>query len=134
MEWGRRLRLLLDTHAFIWWGTKNPKLSLRATDAIAAAGEDAFVSAASVWEISTKIRRGRLQEFENASYSLAERIGLLGFSSLPVTTRHAEKAGHLDHPHKDPFDRMLIAQALDEGLVLVSNEALFDGFGVPRLW
>ena len=128
------MRLLLDTHALIWWGTKNPKLSPRATEAISLAGADAFVSAASVWEIATKIRSGRLQEFENASYSLVERISLLGFSSLPVTPAHAEKAGYLDHKHKDPFDRMLIAQALVEELVIISNETLFDQFGVPRLW
>lgn len=128
------MKFLLDTHAFIWWGTKNPKLSPRATNAIAKSGEDSFVSAASVWEIATKLRNGRLQEFESASPSITERIAILGFSSLPVTPTHAEKAGYLDHKHKDPFDRMLIAQALVEGLVIISNETLFDQFGVPRLW
>ena len=92
-----------------------------------------FVSAASVWEIATKRRIGKL-DLVPFSDGIEVEIELERFYTLPVKVAHAEKAGALSHPHKDPFDRMLIAQALIEGLVFVSNEALFDGFGVPRLW
>jgi PIN domain nuclease of toxin-antitoxin system len=127
------LRVLLDTHAFLWWLADHTNLSHRARRAIVDEADDVFVSAASVWEIATKRRMGKLDlvPFPNG---IDVEIETEHFYALPVTAAHAERAGAFTHPHKDPFDRMLIAQALVEGLVLISNEALFDGFGVPRLW
>lgn len=125
--------MLLDTHAFLWWLADHPNLSHRARHAIVDEADDVFVSAASVWEIATKRRIGKLNlvPFQDG---IEAEIEAERFHTLTVTAAHAEKAGGLNHVHKDPFDRMLIAQALIEGLVLVSNEAVFDGFGVPRLW
>lgn len=128
------VRLLLDTHAWIWWNTGNPRLGRALVDRIAGSGDAVFVSAASVWETVTKHRLGKLPDAEPFIADLEAVIDKDGFERLAITTRHAAAAASFDHPHKDPFDRLLIAQALTDGLTLVSNEALFDGFGVDRLW
>ena len=128
------MRLLLDTHAWIWWNTGNPRLGRALVDRIAGHGDTVFVSAACVWETVTKHRLGKLPDAEPFVADIEAVIDQDGFERLPITTLHAAAAASLNHPHKDPFDRLLIAQALSEGLTLVSNEALFDSFGVARLW
>jgi PIN domain nuclease of toxin-antitoxin system len=128
------VQLLLDTHALIWWLSGDAALSAVAKAAIADPANEVFISAASAWEISTKYRLGKLQIAAPFITNLAYVIQNFGFKLLPIEFRHAESAGALPGSHKDPFDRMLIAQALLENLTLVSNEQLFDSYGVNRLW
>jgi PIN domain nuclease of toxin-antitoxin system len=92
------------------------------------------VSAASAWEIATKVRIGKLPQAAVFSAEMPRRVEMLGFSPLAVTLEHALRAGQLPGPHKDPFDRMLIAQAQAENLPLISNERVFDAYGVRRIW
>lgn len=128
------LRLLLDTHALIWWLAGDEGLSRRAREAIADEANEIAVSAASAMEIATKFRIGRLPGAALLAQSFEEIIAEQGFGELPISVHHARLAGDMNIAHKDPFDRLLIAQAQAEDLVLVSNEALFDGFAVKRLW
>jgi len=129
-----RLRLLLDTHALIWWLAGDEALSRRAREAIADEVNDIVISAASAMEIATKFRIGKLPGAALLAQNLEEIIAEQGFGELPISVHHARLAGEMNIAHKDPFDRLLIAQAQVEDLVLVSNEALFDGFAIKRLW
>jgi len=126
--------LLLDTHAFLWWLAGDRKLSRRARSAIENPDLDVHVSAASVWEITTKYRLGKLPGASAIVNDMAGAIASQAFTPLSVTVLHAQRAGLLIGDHRDPFDRMLIAQARSDDLTLVSNEQLFDAFGVTRLW
>ncbi len=128
------MRLLLDTHAFFWWLSGSSRLSLTARQAIADNDNEAMVSAASAWEIATKHRLGKLPDAEALALDITGAISGQNFEELPITVEHAVRAGSLPGPHRDPFDRMLIAQALSDNLVLVSIEPLFDSYGVRRLW
>ncbi|MGQ0581082.1 MAG: type II toxin-antitoxin system VapC family toxin [Reyranella sp.] len=128
------MRLLLDTHAFLWWVFADPKLSHHARAEVGNDDNEILVSAASAWEITTKYRIGKLPEAGNVADNVAGRVASEGFSELTVTMRHAQRAGDLVGHHRDPFDRMLIAQAMLEDLTLVSNERTFDAYGVKRLW
>lgn len=128
------MRLLLDTHALLWWASGAPQLSRRARAAVADDSNVIFVSAASAWEITTKHRLGRLDGAGSLADELPAFLADQGFEELPVGIVHAQRAGALPGLHRDPFDRMLVAQAVLEGLTLVSNEALFDRYGVRRLW
>lgn len=128
------MRLLLDTHALIWWFLDAPNLSAAARKAITAAQEPVYVSAVSAYEISNKVRLGKLPQAAALDGAFEDFLVAQQFEPLPITVGHAREAGALAIAHRDPFDRLLIAQALAEGLVLVSNEAVFDGFGVRRLW
>ncbi len=128
------MRLLLDTHAFIWWVSGNRRLSRSAHRAIDDDANVVFVSAASAWEIATKYRRGRLDEAVAIAPDIAGAIADQGFEEMPITVAEAARAGGLPGPLLDPFDRMLIAQALSRDLVLISIETLFDRYGVRRLW
>lgn len=127
------MRLLLGTHALLWWATSAPALPARARRAIADEHNETYVSAASAWEIATKARLGKLVWPPAAgtvhAYAMAQ-----GFSALPISLEHAERAGQFRIDHRDPFDRMLIAQALAEDLLLVSNEEVFERAGVRRYW
>lgn len=129
------MRLLLDTHAFLWWAFADRKLSRHA---VAAIGEEdtnqVLVSAASAWEIAVKHRIGKLPNAQAIARDIAGAIAAEGFNELAVSVQHAERAGSLPGHHRDPFDRMLIAQAISEDLTLVSNERAFDAYGVKRLW
>jgi len=127
------MRLLLDTQALLWWATLDPNLSPRARSAIGDEGSEVYISAASAWEIATKVRLGKLEWPEEAGTVSSYAVGQ-GFRGLSVSLEHAERAGRLRMAHRDPFDRMLIAQALAEDLLLVSNEVLFDSTGVLRHW
>lgn len=131
---GRRLRLLLDTHALVWWLAGDRALSPAAIAAIGNADNEVLVSAVSAMEISTKHRLGKLPQAELLAQDFEALIDAQGFAELPISCRHGRMAGALGLAHKDPFDRLLIAQALTENLTLVSNEILFDSYGVSRLW
>ena len=128
------MRTLLDTHAFLWWVTDSERLSGIAHSVIADESNDIVVSAASAWEISTKFRLGKLPEADAAAFDIAGIIVSQGFEELAINVTEAERAGRLPGPHRDPFDRMLIAQALAHDLAVVSIDATFDRYGVNRLW
>ncbi len=128
------MRLLLDTHAFLWWATGSERLTQQARGIIDDDANIVFVSAASAWEITTKHRRGRLDEAADIAPNIESVINAQGFEGLPITVADAARAGALPGLHNDPFDRMLIAQALSHDLTIVSNESLFDGYGVHRIW
>jgi PIN domain nuclease of toxin-antitoxin system len=127
------MALLLDTHAFVWWLEGAKRLSPRARRAIQDT-DDVFVSAATAWELATKHRLGKLPGVSAIIHDLAGAIAAQTFQALAITVVHAQRAGQLLGEHRDPFDRMLIAQARSEDLILVSNERLFDAFGVERIW
>lgn len=128
------MRLLLDTHAFLWWLAGSERLSQQARQAIANEANDVLVSAASAWEIATKHRLGKLRNAEIVALDIAGAISGQGFEELAITVDDAGRAGEMPGPHRDPFDRMLISQALARNLVLISIETLFDQYGVRRLW
>ena len=128
------MRLLLDTRAFLWWLAGESTLSPAARKAIGESKNTIFVSAASAWEIATKYRIGKLPGVASIVGNLREVITDQAFTELAISLHHAQVAGTLPGPHRDPFDRILVAQALLEKLVLVSNEEQFDAFGVSRLW
>lgn len=124
------MRLLLDTHILLWWLTDDPALPAALRTAIGDAGNDALVSAATVWEIALKQALGRLD------FPVAETEAILaenGFAPLPITTAHAAAAGGLPRLHADPFDRMLVAQALCESLTLVSVDSQIARYGAAVL-
>ncbi|HEX5183360.1 MAG TPA: type II toxin-antitoxin system VapC family toxin [Allosphingosinicella sp.] len=128
------MRLLLDTHALLWAFLDSPRLSAAARAAIASPENEKLVSAVSAMEVTLKHRRGRLDEA--APFIRDGRMVLEGldYTPLPIGFDHASLAGSLDIAHKDPFDRLLIAQARIERVPIVSNKKLFDDFGVRRLW
>ncbi len=128
------MQLLLDTHALLWWLAGDAALSAPARAAIADEGNPVFVSAASIWEITTKNRLGKLSVAEAIVSDLSGAVAYQGFIGLPINLRHGQLAGALPGPHRDPFDRILVAQAIVENLVIVSNERPFDAYGVGRLW
>ena len=128
------MRLLLDTHALIWWLAGDEALGPRAREAIADEANSVTVSAASAMEVATKFRIGKLPSAALLAQDFEAIIAGQGFEELPISIRHARIAGEMNIPRRDPFDRFLIAQARVEDMTLVSNEALFDGFGVQRLW
>ena len=128
------MRLLIDTHTLLWWSAGSEALSLRAREAIADEDNDIFVSAATAWEIATKHRLGKLSGAAAIAVDIGGYVADQGFFELPIGFDHGQAAGALPGPHRDPFDRMLIAQAARENLVLVSNETAFDAYGIKRLW
>ncbi len=128
------MRLLLDTHALLWWLAGDPRLPASARDVIADTSNDIHVSAASAWEVTTKHRLGKLATAGPLAVDFAREIYRQGFTALPISLEHAQVAGALSGVHRDPFDRMLIAQAREEKMALVSNEELFDAFDVVRVW
>lgn len=128
------MRALLDTHALLWWLSDDPALSQQARKFIAETRNTAVVSAASAWEIATKVRLGKLP---TAADLAADFVGYLqreGFEPLAISAEHAIRAGLLAGSYKDPFDRMLIAQAQAEGVPVVTNKKVFDAYGVRRIW
>jgi PIN domain nuclease of toxin-antitoxin system len=119
------MRLLLDTHIFLWVVTDSRKLKAAARSTIAAA-EAVHVSAASIWEIAIKARLGKI---DGDPRKLADAIGPSGFVELPVSALHAARVAHLPDHHHDPFDRLLVAQALTEPLVLLTADSQLARYG-----
>lgn len=128
------MQVLLDTHAFLWWIADSDRLSGQARSMIADEVNDIVVSAVSAWEIATKFRIGKLPGCEALALDVSGHITGQGFTELEISVADAERAGRLPGPHRDPFDRMLAAQALKREFPVVSVDPVFDGFGVIRLW
>ena len=128
------MRLLLDTHTFLWWLAGSPRLSIGAQRAIDDDRNAAFVSAASAWETATKHRLGKLPEADAVAFDVRGCIVGQGFEELAIDVDDAERAGRLPGPHRDPFDRVLIAQAQARSLPIVSTDKVFDQYGVQRIW
>jgi PIN domain nuclease of toxin-antitoxin system len=128
------VRLLLDTHALLWWLDGDRRLSRRARTLIGDGENIVLVSAASAWEITTKARLGKLPGAQEVAADVAGCVASQDFAAIDITILHAQRAGRLPGEHRDPFDRMLIAQAQLEDLPIVSDDRVFDGFGVNRLW
>jgi PIN domain nuclease of toxin-antitoxin system len=128
------MRLLLDTHALLWWFTDDARLSDRARHLIADEANVILVSAASAWEIATKFRLGKLNEVPEVVDRFADLIAADGFAHQPVNYRHALRAGAYALIHRDPFDRMLAAQAELEGTPLITLDSAFSDFPVKTIW
>ena len=122
-------RLLLDTHAFLWWLVDVSKLADGARAAIADSRNEVFVSAITGWEIAVNRAKGRMSAPDNLLTMIDDR----GFTHLPLTFHHAEQAANLPMHHRDPFDRFLIAQSQAEGLVLVTRDAHIPLYGVRTM-
>lgn len=121
------MRLLLDSHVFLWWLADDGRLSAAARAAIVDSRSIVHISAATIWELAIKAALGRL---DTGGADLAEEIAANGFVELPISARHAAAAGALPRHHDDPFDRMLIAQARTEELVLVTRDRAFRAYEV----
>ncbi len=122
------MKLLLDTHVFLWWDANDPHLPEEYAAAIASPTNEIFVSAATVWEIAIKRSIGKLK-FTGSALNAVERHG---FQHLSITSAHAESAGSMPELHRDPFDRMLVAQANQENLILVTVDPQISRYPVTR--
>ena len=128
------MRLLLDTHAFLWWLNDSPKLSATARNAIADVDNDIIVSAVTGWECAVKFRLKRLPEAEQFLVRPDEVLRRAGMEALPIKIAHAIRSGSYPGKHRDPFDRMLAAQAELEGMVLVTTDKSLAEFPIQTLW
>jgi PIN domain nuclease of toxin-antitoxin system len=128
------VRLLLDTYAFLWWVADDERLSRTAAAAIADGGNEVFVSAASAWEVVVKAGLGRLEVPEPVDRWLPDQLERNAFAPLPITMGHALGLSSLPPLHRDPFDRVLVAQAVHERMALVSGDGAFSGYPVEVVW
>lgn len=128
------MRLLLDTHALFWWLRNDPLLSAAANGAIGDEGSTIFVSAISALEIAAKVRIGKWPEAAQISKDLEGIIAREGFCPLDLTLEHAKLAGTIQSPHRDPFDRIIAAQAIVDQLTVVTCDAQIAGLGALTLW
>ena len=128
------VKLLLDTHTLLWWFDGDPRLSSKVRKLIESDANEIFVSAASVWEITTKVRIGKLPGAAKIARRMPEVIAEQGFTALAITIHHGQRAGWLPGSHRDPFDRMLAAQAIDHDMPIATIDAEFEKFGANRIW
>ena len=126
--------LLLDSHTMLWFFWDDPKLSTRARSLIEDPTNRKLVSIASCWEIAIKAGLGKIRLGEASRSFLNREIAKNNFELLPISLDHATSEESLPQHHKDPFDRLLVAQAIAEGVPIVSSDAAFDGYAVTRLW
>jgi PIN domain nuclease of toxin-antitoxin system len=127
------MRVLLDTHAFLWWIEDNSRLSVRARDAIANA-TDGFLSVVSCWEIAIKVSQKKLTLAKPIERLVPEQLGLNQFQLLQIDLDDVARVAALPFHHRDPFDRLLAAQALSDDLAIVSADPMFKKYGVKRVW
>ena len=128
------MRVLLDTHTLVWAKISPEKLSRQAAEIMAQPLNVVFVSAASAWEIATKLRLGKLPGLERLERDFLEIMEQSGYTLLPIDVANALRAARFTAPHRDPFDRMIAAQALAMDIPVLSKDPKLDGFGVRRLW
>ncbi len=128
------MRVLLDTHTLLWAKISPEKLSRQAAEIMAEPLSVVFVSAVSAWEIATKVRLGKLPGIERLERDFLEIMERSGYTLLPIDAANSLRAGRFTAPHRDPFDRMLAAQALASDIPILSKDPKLDVFGVRRLW
>lgn len=128
------LTALLDTHAFLWWVTDDPQLSPTARAAIADPANTILFSVASAWEIAIKAGTGRYTLPERPEIYIPSRVASNGFTVLPIGMAHTLRTYALPPHHRDPFDRILIAQSMVEGVPIISVDSMVAAYGVPILW
>lgn len=128
------MRLLLDTQAFLWWVDGSSRLSRKARSAVADPGSECLVSVGSCWEMAIKLSLGKLRLDEPIDSFIPAQLSANRFSLLEIGFRHTARVAKLPFHHRDPFDRLLVAQALEEGLTVVTSDAVFPKYGVKRLW
>jgi len=128
------VKILLDTHTFLWWNTEDPQLSARAREMIANGRNEIFLSAASAWEIAIKTSKGKLKLPEHPANYVENRMGLYRFQPLPVQIHHATRLYDLPMHHADPFDRLLIAQSQIESMPLISVDSDIRKYEVEVIW
>ena len=128
------MKLLLDTHAVLWWATGSGKLSKKAAAAISSPANEPLVSAVSAWEIAVKLRKGTLSLPRHLAAEIPRLPVRLGFPVLELIWSHAERAASWDVAHGDPFDRILAAQSEIENIPLVTRDPAFLEFGTKTLW
>ena len=128
------MRFLLDTHALLWWLFDDPRLSSTTRDIVGDGANDILVSSASAWEICTKHRLGRLPAASELARDVAGWVERARFTELPIRFAHAQRAGSWPQAHRDPFDRMLAAQAALEELPLISRDPALSAFGIRLIW
>jgi PIN domain nuclease of toxin-antitoxin system len=128
------MRLLLDTHAFLWWIADDARLSKRARSAIATRRDECFVSMASCWEIAIKVSLEKLTLEAPVDRFIPEQLAVNSFSLLSIEFAQVARVARLPFHHRDPFDRLLAGQALIEDLTVVSADPIFRRYGVKRLW
>lgn len=126
--------ILLDTHTLLWATLEPSKLSAKAAGVIADESMTVFVSAASAWEIATKVRNGRLPQARHLEAEFLEKMDEAGYTLLPIDAALALRAARLPGDHRDPFDRLIAAQAIAQDIPLISADAKLDVFPVRRLW
>ena len=129
------MKVLLDTHAFLWWIADDPALSAVAREVISDGANDVYLSAVSVWEIAIKARAGRLTVFsDNLDLFVERHVRESSFLPLPITLAHSSKIHTLSNHHRDPFDQMLVAQSLVEGFPIISVDKMIHSYDVDVIW
>jgi len=128
------VKLLLDTHAFLWWIRDDEALGAKARRAVASDRNHCFLSMASCWEMSIKKSLGKLEIPEPLDGFISEQLAANRFTLLPIDLRHASRVSRLAFQHRDPFDRLLVSQAIEESLTIVSADKVFEKYGVERIW
>lgn len=128
------MKLLLDTHVFLWWVNNDEALSAKARKAITSLANECTLSLASCWEMAIKSSLGKLKLTQSVERFVAEQVALNGFRLLQIDFRHAAAVESLPFHHRDPFDRMLVAQAISEKMTLVTADRALARYGVKCLW
>ena len=128
------MRLLLDSHTFLWFVLKDSQLSRAADALITDAANDILVSPATYWEIAIKVGKKKLDLLASYDDFMKRGIGGNNFEILPIETRHTSLLTNMPFHHKDPFDRLLVAQAMVEAVPIISNDTALDAYGITRLW
>jgi PIN domain nuclease of toxin-antitoxin system len=128
------VRLLLDTHAFIWWANNDPQLSTPARIAVGDRANEIFLSSVSTWEMAIKVAIGKLTLSATVPVVVASQVSQYQFIPLPINYEHTYQVETMPLHHTDPFDRLLIAQALVENLLIVTCDSKFGPYGVSTLW
>lgn len=126
--------VILDTHPLLWWLLDHSSLTSAARKVITPGAHRVFVSAATAWEIATKVRLGKLSIAQDLASNFPVHCKRERFQLLDISTEHALRAGSLPGPHRDPFDRMLIAQAQASNRAIVSKDKIFDDYKIERIW
>ncbi|MBF0461847.1 MAG: type II toxin-antitoxin system VapC family toxin [Magnetococcales bacterium] len=127
------MKLLMDTHTFLWWVWEHPNLSDKTREVMTNPENDLFLSMASIWEMAIKISMGRLALTKSLDCFISDHMERNQFTLLDISIAHASRVVSLPFHHRDPFDRLLIAQAMEDGMPILSVDGSFDAYGITRI-